>query len=695
MATLSYTINWTDDGLKSPFTLNGQQVDTLSTSISLIGKGTINWGVLLQDNLLRLLENFASNGTAPVHPTKGQLWFNAADNYLKFYNAGNQWTDLAKRRIDASTAPSGNHFPGDLWYDTTVDKLKVYTVGGQWIVQQTTVNVPVPTPVSPTPTPVSPTPTPTPASPSPASPTPTPASPTPTPVVPTPTPSPIPTVPTPTVIGPYGQNAANYTLVFQDEFNGSSLDSSKWNDHLWYLSSDSVINYGVSNGSLKIWPATGFVNRTIDTDGKFYSTYGYFEMEAKLPRGKGPWPAFWLYNHDQPDPYRPEIDIMEAYPGGGLSGGWGDASLNATNTAATIWTGNPGAQAGTKKLSETSIGSVSDLSMSFHKWALKWEPNKMTFYFDGIQYYTVNVSMSLRMYVLLDLYFGSASGTPDGTTPTGQGNSYEVHYVRAWSINGTTPTVPTPAPSPTTPTPAPTVPTPVGLQPYGQPGAWTLTFNEDFNGTSLNTSLWNDHNWYTASDPTINYSVAGDGSLRIWPAAGFVPRSINTDGKFVQQYGYFEAEIGLLSGKGPRPVWNLINHDVSTMLISMIEAYPGAGPGSGWSDSQLNSVDIASVIYPHPGTTAVTNIRLSETAIGPVADLSLTTHKYGVKWTANDITFYFDGVQYYTYNISINDNCFINLELDYGSASGTPDGTTPTGPGNSFEIKYVRAWQFA
>jgi len=98
---------------------------------------------------------------------------------------------------------------------------------------------------------------------------------------------------------PYGQSASAYTLTFADEFN--TLNSDVWNDHLWYETSNSTINYKVENGVLKIWPmhdANGkFFNRTFDTDGRFSQTYGFFEIEAKLPYGKGPWPAFWLFNH--------------------------------------------------------------------------------------------------------------------------------------------------------------------------------------------------------------------------------------------------------------------------------------------------------------------------------------------------------------------------------------------------------------
>ena|GEM_PF-3022563 len=228
--------------------------------------------------------------------------------------------------------------------------------------------------------------------------------------------------------GPYGQDASQYVLTFSDEFEGTGIDTSKWVDHLWYLGADSTPNYVVSNGSLKIFPVAGTSYtrdyRHITTDGKYYQTYGYFEIEAKLPYGKGPWPAFWLYNHDNGN-LRPEIDIMEAYPGGGASSGWSDSSLNPTAYGATVWIGD-GSQAGFKMIQTTNLHA------GYHKYAVKWEPNKQTFYFDGNPVYTLNVSMSNRMYILLSFQFGSASGSGDSSTPTGQGNSFDIKYVRAW-----------------------------------------------------------------------------------------------------------------------------------------------------------------------------------------------------------------------------------------------------------------------
>jgi len=228
--------------------------------------------------------------------------------------------------------------------------------------------------------------------------------------------------------GPTGQDASLYTLAFDEEFD--SYNANLWNDHIWYESSNATKNYTVENGVLKIWPqkdASGnFFNRAIDTDGKYYQTYGYFEMEAKLPVGKGTWPAFWLYNHDQAA--HPEIDIMEAYAGGGPNSGWSDANLHPTAYGATAWPN--GGDAG----SIFQMVSTPDLSAGFHKYGMKWEPNKLTFYFDGKLVHTANATMPKRMYILLDLWYGSASGQADNTTLTGKTNSYEVNYVRAWQF---------------------------------------------------------------------------------------------------------------------------------------------------------------------------------------------------------------------------------------------------------------------
>lgn len=90
MAT-NYTLNWSDDSLKAPFVLTGGTIDTTTTSLALTGKGVINWGERVEENLIRLLENFASNGTAPANPTIGQLWYDVTTQELKLRRFDNTW----------------------------------------------------------------------------------------------------------------------------------------------------------------------------------------------------------------------------------------------------------------------------------------------------------------------------------------------------------------------------------------------------------------------------------------------------------------------------------------------------------------------------------------------------------------------------------------------------------------------------
>ncbi len=516
------------------------------------------------------------------------------------------------------------------------------------------------------------------------------------------------------VQGPAGQNGADYVPKLTETFDSVTLNTALWNNHIWYETSNPTKNYTVENSALKIWPqrdATGkFFNRTIDTDGRFSQLYGYFEIEAKLPKGKGTWPAFWLLNHSTAK--RPEIDIMKAMPG---APDWGtpssDTVLAPTAYGPTSWF-DAGQQAGFKLVKTT------DLSAGFHKYGMKWEPNKQTFYLDGVVVHTINASISTPMYILLDLWFGGASGTPDHTTPTGPGNAFQVNYVRTWQFkNGvsaplsdaaasTTPTTTAPtttAPTtttkttpttttPTTTTPTTTAPSTSTMTPFGQDAAaFTLSYTEEFTGTALNTARWNDKIWYEAAPGTKNYTVE-NGALKIWPARDasgkFFNRTIDTDGKYYQTYGYFEIEAKLPVGKGTWPAFWLFNHiGARRPEIDIMEAYAGGvAPWGKIIDGAAHPTMYAATVWKD-ATVQAGMIKV------PTVDLSAGFHKYALKWEANKQSFYFDGKLVGTINVTMADPMYLMLDLWYGSASGTPDNSTPTGKSNSYEINYVRAWK--
>lgn len=129
MATLTpYHLDWSDGNDKTAIDILPQTVDTTSTSITLFGKGAPNYGEGQQENFLKLLEHFSSD-TAPIHPTKGQAWYDSSVQKLKLYN-GSTWV-LAGSIASSAAAPS-SVAPGDLWWNISNGKLFVWD-GAAWM----------------------------------------------------------------------------------------------------------------------------------------------------------------------------------------------------------------------------------------------------------------------------------------------------------------------------------------------------------------------------------------------------------------------------------------------------------------------------------------------------------------------------------------------------------------------------------
>jgi hypothetical protein len=125
MAT-DYTLNWSNNNLKAPFTLLGGTTNTTTSSLTLVGKGFLNWGEPIQENLLHILENFASD-TAPAYPTLGQLWYDSTLKVLKVYIAASTWSMVYSLNSISSIAAPTNASTGQLWFDLSTAILKYYT----------------------------------------------------------------------------------------------------------------------------------------------------------------------------------------------------------------------------------------------------------------------------------------------------------------------------------------------------------------------------------------------------------------------------------------------------------------------------------------------------------------------------------------------------------------------------------------
>lgn len=117
---MAYTINKTDGTILA--TVADGQVDTLSSDLTLIGKNYSGFGEALNENLIKLLENFSSSA-APVHPVRGQIWFDVTELKLKVYN-GNGFVPVSSATI-AGTRPTTLGV-GDLWFNEIDKQLYFY-----------------------------------------------------------------------------------------------------------------------------------------------------------------------------------------------------------------------------------------------------------------------------------------------------------------------------------------------------------------------------------------------------------------------------------------------------------------------------------------------------------------------------------------------------------------------------------------
>jgi beta-glucanase (GH16 family) len=218
--------------------------------------------------------------------------------------------------------------------------------------------------------------------------------------------------------------------VFADEFNGTRLDPAKWSSgYPWGCTNETTGErqcyvpeaLQVRDGLLVIEADRDeggplpYRSGMIVSARSFSQRYGYFELRARLPRGKGMWPAFWLL----PKPtgkWPPELDVMELFgsePDTVLMGQhWRDAAGRERKRIGS-WTGP-------------------DFTAGFHSFGLSWGPESIVWYVDGVERYrSVRNIPTEEMYVLVNLAVGGeAPGDPDATTPFP--SRMEVDYVRVW-----------------------------------------------------------------------------------------------------------------------------------------------------------------------------------------------------------------------------------------------------------------------
>jgi hypothetical protein len=130
-----YDFTWTDGSVPG-FTVQPQTKDTESTSLVITGRGSPNWGRDLQQNLLKMLEHFASP-TPPTHGVTGQLWYDTTNKVLHVFDTSadpeNAWAGTAGGGgVASGDEPPTNPKPGTQWFNTADGILRIWD-GTQFI----------------------------------------------------------------------------------------------------------------------------------------------------------------------------------------------------------------------------------------------------------------------------------------------------------------------------------------------------------------------------------------------------------------------------------------------------------------------------------------------------------------------------------------------------------------------------------
>ncbi|MBQ6258825.1 MAG: family 16 glycosylhydrolase [Lachnospiraceae bacterium] len=244
----------------------------------------------------------------------------------------------------------------------------------------------------------------------------------------------------------------DYKLVFDEEFDGKTLDRSVWNVELhepgwvneeWQEYVDSEENIYLEDGHLVLKPVQkkdtmgsgAFTSGRVNTMGKHEFKYGFFESRLKVPAGNGFLPAFWLMTGDEQKygqwPVCGEIDIMEVL---------GDA---VNQNHGTIHFGLPHKQdQGTYQPVK-----LTNFSTDYHTYGLEWMPGKMVWYVDGVKYHETSdwysktesgelnpypAPFNHEFYIILNLAVGNNwAGYPDETTDI-KNSEYDIDYVRVY-----------------------------------------------------------------------------------------------------------------------------------------------------------------------------------------------------------------------------------------------------------------------
>jgi beta-glucanase (GH16 family) len=244
------------------------------------------------------------------------------------------------------------------------------------------------------------------------------------------------------------ERPTDYRLVWADEFETPGLpDAAKWvydigrnkqgwyNRELQYYSNARPENSVVQDGKLVItarkealrnatdWGGQAYTSTRLITAGKAQWTYGFFEVRAKMPCGRGSWPAIWMLGAEGQWPAGGELDILEHM---GQRPDWVFSTVHTTS----------GSGANGKGDGRTLTTACSQ----FHSYQMLWTPAEVRFGVDGLQHAVYRNAgtgpaqwpFDRPQFLILNLAIGGDLGGPvdDTIFPI----QFEIEHVRVYQL---------------------------------------------------------------------------------------------------------------------------------------------------------------------------------------------------------------------------------------------------------------------
>ncbi len=207
------------------------------------------------------------------------------------------------------------------------------------------------------------------------------------------------------------QEVRGWNLTWSDEFNGTTLDTTKWraenaalvkNNEQQYYSPN---NIQFSGGNMLIKSerlAQGgrpYTSGLIETKNKFSQTFGRIEARMRLPGTQGIWPAFWML--PQSGAWPPEIDIME---------------LLGHDPTRVYMSNHWGSWPNVSSWTDNYVGP--NFTSGFNTFAVEWYSNRIEFFVNGVRRATHNQGVpQIPFYIIFNTAVGGDwPGNPDGST---------------------------------------------------------------------------------------------------------------------------------------------------------------------------------------------------------------------------------------------------------------------------------------